>query len=100
MPHSFPGESGLQRLADSVTKNVSAAGEAQRGHFDSFTARMDKISENADKRLETLRGVVDERLKSLQEDNAKKLDLMRQTVDEKLQGTLDQRLGESFKLVL
>jgi DNA recombination protein RmuC len=89
----------LQLLADSVTKNVHGLGEVQRGHFDSFTSRMDKISENTDKRLEILRGVVDERLKSLQDDNAQKLDQMRQTVDEKLQGTLDQRLGESFKLV-
>lgn len=89
----------LLRLADSVSKNVAAAGEAQRTHFDSITIRIDKISENTDKRMETLRGVVDERLKSMQDDNGKKLELMRQTVDEKLQGTLNQRLGESFKIV-
>jgi DNA recombination protein RmuC len=35
----------------------------------------------------------------MQIDNAKQLDQMRQTVDEKLQGTLDKRLGESFKQV-
>ena len=29
----------------------------------------------------------------------KKLEQMRQTVDEKLQGTLEQRLGASFKMV-
>lgn len=89
----------LQRLADSVSKNVSAAAEAQRTQSETFLARIDKISESTEKRLEVLRGVVDERLKSMQEDNTKKLDLMRQTVDEKLQGTLNQRLGESFKLV-
>jgi len=89
----------LTQLSDSVSKNVASLGETQRGHFDSFTLRMDKIGENTDKRLELLRGAVDERLKALQEDNTKKLDLMRQTVDEKLQGTLDKRLGESFKLV-
>jgi DNA recombination protein RmuC len=32
-------------------------------------------------------------------DNEKRLEQMRQTVDEKLQGTLEARLGESFKLV-
>jgi len=32
-------------------------------------------------------------------DNATKLEQMRATVDEKLQGTLNQRLGESFKIV-
>ena len=42
---------------------------------------------------------MEEKLKSIQEDNAKNLEQMRQTVDEKLQGTLEKRLGESFKLV-
>jgi DNA recombination protein RmuC len=42
---------------------------------------------------------VDQRLQSLQTDNSAKLDEMRRTVDEKLHATLEQRLGESFKLV-
>jgi DNA recombination protein RmuC len=49
--------------------------------------------------LESVRAIVDVRLKQLQEDNAKQIDKMRATVDEKLQGTLERRLGESFKLV-
>ena len=36
---------------------------------------------------------------SMQIDNARQLDQVRQTVDEKLQGTLERRLGESFKQV-
>ena len=46
-----------------------------------------------------LRATVDAKLQSIQEDNAKRLETMRQTVDEKLQGTLEKRLGESFKFV-
>jgi DNA recombination protein RmuC len=49
--------------------------------------------------LESVRAIVDVRLKQLQEDNSKQIDKMRATVDEKLQGTLEKRLGESFKLV-
>jgi DNA recombination protein RmuC len=49
--------------------------------------------------LESVRGIVDLRLQQLQEDNSKQIDKMRATVDEKLQGTLEKRLGESFKLV-
>jgi DNA recombination protein RmuC len=49
--------------------------------------------------LESVRGIVDVRLKQLQEDNMGQLEKMRATVDEKLQGTLEKRLGESFKLV-
>jgi DNA recombination protein RmuC len=47
---------------------------------------------------DTLTGVTSQ-LKELQEGNERKLDQMRHTVDEKLQGTLEKRLGESFKLV-
>ena len=49
--------------------------------------------------LESVRSTVDLRLKQLQEDNTVQIDKMRATVDEKLQGTLEKRLGESFKLV-
>jgi DNA recombination protein RmuC len=39
------------------------------------------------------------KLKELRDDNALRLEEMRRTVDEKLQGTLEKRLGESFKQV-
>ena len=55
--------------------------------------------EELGKSLETVRGIVDLRLKELQQDNAQQIEKMRATVDEKLQGTLEKRLGESFKLV-
>jgi DNA recombination protein RmuC len=55
--------------------------------------------EELTKSLEAVRSTVDSRLKQLQEDNSKQIDKMRATVDEKLQGTLEKRLGESFKLV-
>ena len=55
--------------------------------------------EELNKSLEGVRAIVDVRLKEIQQDNAKQIDKMRATVDEKLQGTLEKRLGESFKLV-
>jgi DNA recombination protein RmuC len=55
--------------------------------------------EELGKSLESVRATVDLRMKQLQEDNSKQIDKMRATVDEKLQGTLEKRLGESFKLV-
>src|SRR6266699_3297627 len=55
--------------------------------------------EELSKSLEGVRSIVDLRLRQLQEDNSKQIDKMRETVDEKLQGTLEKRLGESFKLV-
>jgi DNA recombination protein RmuC len=55
--------------------------------------------EELTKSFEGVRSIVDLRLTQLQEDNSKQIDKMRATVDEKLQGTLEKRLGESFKLV-
>src|SRR6266700_4846869 len=49
--------------------------------------------------LESVRSIVDLRLKQLQEAHATHIEKMRSTVDEKLQGTLEKRLGEAFKAV-
>ncbi|MEY2556488.1 MAG: recombination protein RmuC [Verrucomicrobiota bacterium] len=73
-----------EEMARSRDENANAA-KTQRGEL---TAS-----------LESVRGIVDLRLKQLQEDNTGQLERMRATVDEKLQGTLEKRLGESFKLV-
>jgi DNA recombination protein RmuC len=61
--------------------------------------RLSAIRETVEKKIEAMRQTVEEKLRLLQEDNSKKLEQMRTTVDEKLQGTLDRRLGESFKAV-
>jgi DNA recombination protein RmuC len=75
-------------LRDEFSRNREEAGSAAKAQ-----------REELGKSLEGVRGIVDLRLKQLQEDNAKQIDKMRATVDEKLQGTLEKRLGESFKLV-
>ena len=49
--------------------------------------------------METLRQTLEAKLSAIQTDNGQKLEQMRLTVDEKLHNTLEQRLGESFKLV-
>ncbi|MCX5831780.1 MAG: DNA recombination protein RmuC [Deltaproteobacteria bacterium] len=49
--------------------------------------------------LELLRQAVERGLTEMQTDNAQKLEQMRSTVAEKLEGTLEKRLGESFRQV-
>ncbi len=61
---------GLRNANDSVLRILGGLAEAQRKELDALKA--------------TVEG---------------QLELMRATVDEKLQGTLEQRLGESFRLV-
>jgi DNA recombination protein RmuC len=64
-----------------------------------LTATLSRIAEQTGKELDRLKGAVEMKLMQIQTDNSAKLEEMRKTVDEKLQGTLDKRLGESFKLV-
>src|SRR5438270_1147786 len=75
-------------LRDEFSRNREEAGAAAKNQREELT-----------KSLENVRSVVDLRLGQLKEDNTKLIDKMRSTVDEKLQGTLEKRLGESFKLV-
>lgn len=66
---------------------------------DSILTTLTGISQLQKNELQELKTTVDGRLALIQSENEKKLEQMRQTVDEKLQGTLDARLGESFKQV-
>ncbi len=66
---------------------------------ESLEKRLEQLRDKNDEKLESIRRTVENRLESLQKDNADKLEKMRSTVDEKLQGTLEKRLGESFKMV-
>ncbi len=85
--------------ADSTVRALGVFGDRLDGLAKALEQRLAVVGEANEKRLEGLRATVDGRLAKLQEDNAKRLDEMRQTVDEKLQGTLEKRLGQSFKLV-
>lgn len=87
-------ETGTQArsLREEVAGALAAMGGAQAEQFARLTA-------GTDQKLEAVRTVVDQRLRALQEDNAGKLDQMRRTVDEQLQGTLEKRLGDSFRVV-
>ncbi|MDR1615788.1 MAG: DNA recombination protein RmuC [Syntrophomonadaceae bacterium] len=58
-----------------------------------------QMNESLQKQLESLRNTLDQKLRELQRDNNQKLEQMRVVVDEKLHATLEQRLGESFKMV-
>ena len=66
---------------------------------ESLRTQLQDLSEANARRLAEVRGTMEQQLTQLQASNATKLDEMRQTVDEKLQGTLEARLGESFKQV-
>ncbi|AHF07093.1 DNA recombination protein RmuC [Desulfitobacterium metallireducens] len=89
----------LKRFNDSVLTQMSEISNIQQNQLDSFARQMNHLTQSNEQKLELLRKTVEEQLLHLQQDNAQKLEQMRVTVDEKLTSTLEQRLGESFKLV-
>lgn len=87
------------QLARSMGEQVTRFGSMQAERLEFFSRELLRFSEGLDERFERLKMTVDSRLTAIQADNATKLEAMRCTVDEKLHATLEQRLGESFKLV-
>jgi DNA recombination protein RmuC len=89
----------LRSLGETNLKSISEIGNILKSQLETVAAQTGKLTESNAARLEGLRSVVDARLQQLQEDNSRQIEKMRATVDEKLQGTLERRLGESFKIV-
>jgi DNA recombination protein RmuC len=79
---------GLKSVSEMTLKSLTEISAMLRAQLDQVTGQTRRLTDN-----------VDSRLKELREENTQQIEKMRATVDEKLQGTLEKRLGESFKLV-
>lgn len=90
---------GLKGITEVTTKTMSELANLQKTQLESMSTAIGKLADSNEKKLEAVRITVEDKLQSMQLDSAKQLEQMRQTVDEKLQGTLEKRLGESFKQV-
>src|SRR6202012_1868511 len=86
-------------LAQLVLTRMTDSAALQNTQLDTFADRLSQISQSNNQQLELMRETVERKLSALQLDNNQKLEQMRATVDEKLHATLEQRLGESFKIV-
>jgi DNA recombination protein RmuC len=76
--------------------------ELQKSLIDSLRNIETKIAELTDsnsKKQQEMQLTLQSEIEKMSKGNEEKLEKMRETVDEKLQGTLEKRLGESFKLV-
>lgn len=89
----------LKSITESTTKTMGELANIQKAQLEAMSSAIRNLSVSNEAKLEAVRVTVETKLQSLQTDNAKQIDQMRQTVDEKLQGTLEKRLGESFKQV-
>jgi DNA recombination protein RmuC len=89
----------LKSVSDTLGQSLTRMSETQHERLAQITASMTQLSEQQRQQQETLRTAVEVRLDQLREGNDQKLEQMRVTVDEKLQGTLEKRLGATFKMV-
>ena len=96
----------LDRLRQAMFESARAAREGQEQGMmllnqtvSASSQQVAELSRAMEARQDRLRQTLDERLDAIARLNDRKLEQMRQTVSEKLESTLENRLGESFKLV-
>lgn len=90
-------------MSTAMKEQLEGNGSQIRNQFatlqDAVAQQLGTMAQGSQTNSEQLRAALNERLAAIQKDNTEKLEEMRRTVDEKLHATLEQRLGDSFKLV-
>lgn len=89
----------FKSFGNSVIQRIGDLAHTQKSQLETMSTAIERLSVSIEKKMEDAKVSLDGRLKDIQDDNAKQLEQMRQVVDEKLQGTLEKRLGESFRQV-
>lgn len=93
----------LDGLRQTMNQQAQAGREEQAASFkrfgDTLHQTLATLTESNAQRMAEVRATLESRIRELQCDNGNRLEEMRKTVDEKLHATLEQRLGESFRLV-
>ena len=93
----------LESMRQAITLQAKAGREEQsvalKRFGDTLNQVLSNLTESNAQRMSEVRTTLETKIRDLQTDNAVRLEEMRRTVDEKLHATLEQRLGESFKLV-
>ncbi len=107
-------QSSFHNLSEILINNQKQTAEMQDKRLAELSQqlgqRIGELNRQLNEKNETLQNTVnnmlvqvnqtlENRMESLQQNNEKKLDEMRATVDEKLQKTLEERIGQSFKVV-
>ncbi|HEX9879609.1 MAG TPA: DNA recombination protein RmuC [Candidatus Binatia bacterium] len=90
---------GLNSVSDSMVRVINEIGSQQSVQLDAVSKLLSEITDTHAAHIEELCETVDTQLRELQDSNERKLEEMRETVDEKLHGTIERRLGESFKML-
>jgi len=89
-----------QKQANEVlVGTLNALSNVQKERLTEVTKAINDLIAASRQESSVLREKLEAQFKDIQKSNEQKLDEMRKTVDEKLHATLEQRLGESFKLI-
>ncbi len=93
----------LETMRKSLTDTATTARKEQTDSISnlkqSVQESLNVMAEANRKGITEVRNTLETKIAQMQQENAAKLEEMRKTVDEKLHDTLEQRLGESFRLV-
>lgn len=90
---------GLNSFESKFAEGIKDFNEQLRLKFADLNRQQQEANQLAKTGINEIRETIEKQLYLIREDNTRQLNEMRQTVDEKLHNTLEQRLGESFKLV-
>lgn len=91
--------SSLNNFREIVTSSMKDISSLQKNQLELVNSRLSGLIQSNEQQLFNMRESLEKNLKMIQDDNSSKLEKMRLTVDERLHDTLEQRLGESFKIV-
>lgn len=86
-------------ITNSVNQQFQLANSAMRSQLELIQKQLADIGTHNELKHDHLRNAIADHLLRIQEDNNKKLETIRVTVEEKLHDTLEKRLGDSFKIV-
>lgn len=99
-------EPGLRMLAQQLAGQISHqqqvardSAELARENRHEIVGSVGDFGANLGGQMTRLQELLDRQMSTMRQENHERLEAMRLTVDERLQSTLEQKLGESFRLV-
>lgn len=89
----------FQTFGDMMASSQQTAAKAQDLRLAQLNEKFSHMSMENEQKLENIRNTMSQKISELNDENTRQLEKMRETVDEKLQKTLEDRIGQSFRLV-
>lgn len=89
----------INYMGENLTKSMDRLAASQRTQLDIFSTRLKELSKLFAEQQTQNRQTMENSLNQIRKENIEKLDEIRVIVDEKLKSTLEERFDKSFKLI-